>query len=359
MPSTKERFDQIDFRLDRIDEALGLRPPQPKSKFAEFRADLWTKIKAHKGTIIPLTALVLAIPGWFAAAEFKYYLDHKDEDFNNRLDRRISFQLDKSGGISETLRDVKTKVDKADGIITTLGPFVQDIVKHQFEAASKLPEATLRERFPAMQHLLAVANNQQVKVDATTITRLSAKLNVISSNTPNFWPVAAEFINYRSQVSTANFEDLLRPDLPNCIDHDPTPMQVTDASPNKVTIANAYYQDCRFTLDSASDDAKINWILNYKAPALTFKHCLIVYRGGSFSLVVHITNRPSDLQVVGKPQTSILTTWTGDTLYFENCLFNFSLPNSPPKQGQEFTKQLLSKNGPIHEIPLAKPSPHS
>jgi hypothetical protein len=122
MATTKDRLDgidshlgRIDSRLERIDITLGLKPPAAKSAFANFREDLWQKIKTHKGTIISLTAIVIAVVGWFGSGLFKYYLDHRNGGFNasvnGLIDAKLTLPNAKLGELGERLARVEGKLD--------------------------------------------------------------------------------------------------------------------------------------------------------------------------------------------------------------------------------------------------------
>ena len=60
-----------------------------------------------------------------------------------------------------------------------------------------------------------------------------------------------------------------------------TVMEVGPAGELK-KISNAYYENCRFTIDSPVDDERISQLVRTHYPVIEFRYCLIVYRGGEF-----------------------------------------------------------------------------
>jgi hypothetical protein len=348
--SNKDNFDEIFRRLKLVEDALNLQPAVEATK--GFFARKWEWIINHRGTSIIL-AIVLCLVGIFGGGYFKYYLDHKDEQFNTAVDKRIRLELEKPDGVLKALQNIQQIVNKTQTQLDDLSPFIHDVVQHQFESASKLPTATLQERLPAIQHLLATAKDQGVKADAKVLDALTQKLSAANTGAIGFWPTAAEFISYRSQSTITNLQSLLRLDIKDCIDKDPTPMKVIDVSSDRHTMhaSSAYYDDCRLTLDSPRDSAKINDILGRLAAMLTFRHCLIIYRGGPINLIPEKHNRPS--VIIGPDATpQPVTVDFENALRFENCLFSFLVPNVPPAAGQRLTTTLLAENGPNVTFPL-------
>ncbi len=199
MATSKERLDGIDSRLDRVDTTLGLKPPKPKSAFVQFRDHLWQKIKTHKGMIIFIVTISVAVGGWFVSGWFKYHLDHR-YDF---IDGMITKNLGAPGGAKETLANVQQTVNRIDSTLTTLQPFIHDVILHQFENASNLPIATFRERLPALKNLLSVANNQKVKIDPKIVNQMGGKLTQLPTRPVAYWQAAANLVSYRSFNATS------------------------------------------------------------------------------------------------------------------------------------------------------------
>ena len=130
-PTTKQFIDRMGSRLDSIENALEIKQPAPKSALTIFRAHTWEWTVANRSWIIPVAAIVVAIGGWFGSGIFKYWLDHKDDSFNQTVDRRIDRILKAPGGVLATLSDIDRKVDKANTTLDTLQPFIHDVINHQ------------------------------------------------------------------------------------------------------------------------------------------------------------------------------------------------------------------------------------
>ena len=213
--TNKERLEAIEERLSQIEEALGLKPPKPKSAFAQYREHLKQQIKTHWKTALSVIAIVVAVSGWFIGGWFKYYLDHR-YDF---IDGMITANLNTKGGVKDTLVNIQQTVIRMEATLNVLQPYIHDMVQHQFENVSKLPSATLQQRLPAIQHLLAIAKDQGIKADAPSLDALGRNLSTVDTKAASFWPTAAQFISYRSQTLASDLLALARTDLPNCTDH--------------------------------------------------------------------------------------------------------------------------------------------
>jgi hypothetical protein len=301
----------------------------------------------HKGTSLIL-AIILCVVGIVG----KYWLDHKAEWWNADVDARVARVLEKDGGVQRTLQQVSETVNRTQTSLDDLKPFIHDVVTRQFENASKLPATTLQQRLPAVQHLLTVAKDQGFTADRKVLDVLAHKLSTSNRNAPAFWPTATELISYRS-ISTAPF---LPQNLPDCTDHDPQPPVVTDAKSTlvppslTVTFSIMTYKNCRITLDSKKDTDKINWLITHAATSylLNFSHCLVVYRGGQIDLIMAVFNQPLQIRV-GNPNGQPLTMkgkYSGRTVRFEECSYDFSFSSEPPTQGQTLTQSILAQNGP-------------
>jgi hypothetical protein len=361
-PTTKQRFDGIDSRLDRIERALELKPPEPKSAFAQFRGHVWQLIVVNRSWVISVAAILVAIGGWFGSGMFKYWLDHKDDGLNHLIDGRIEAALKAPSGVLATLSEVQRTTNETDTTLKTLQPFIQDVIRHQFEIASKLPAQELGERLPAVKNLLAVARDQDVQIEPKITENLREKLLKIDAKAPDYWPASAQFISYRSQNTVPDTQSLLQPNLPNCTDHDPEGPRIESTNGNQITFSSAYYDNCRLTLDSAKDDAKINSLLLNLTPKIVFRHCLIVYKGGEIGLIIAFNNRPVKIYLPEHPEVDAVpstTPVTGNTLYFNNCLFKLDLNHQPPSGGQKFTQNLLATNGPDFSFTISKSQAHN
>jgi len=121
------------------------------------------------------------------------------------------------------------------------------------------------------------------------------------------------------------------------------PDLLNETDKNKTHMVPAVYKDCRFTLDSPEETARIPNLGEGRSYVLTFRHCQIVYRGGQITL---LTPNPGPLPVTGKSHMrSDVYIITGQTVHLENCLFAFVMNFQPPKEGRWMTEQLLAQSG--------------
>ena len=183
-----------------------------------------------------------------------------------------------------------TTKDKLDTISDRLDKIDGRLAKQTAVSQSSPPLAEFRATLPDLSDALATVSQQKIAIPSSVVSDLRQKVAATDAQAPGYWAAAGELVSYRSQATQ---DALLRANLPNCTDHEPVPMQV-DAT--KTGVHNAYYENCRFALDSASDDAKVNDILIEEAFALDFRHCLIVYRGGDIDLLIEVTNEVSTTQ---------------------------------------------------------------
>jgi hypothetical protein len=165
-------------------------------------------------------------------------------------------------------------------------------------------------------------------VPPEVIEGLRSKLLASDSAGPDFWPTVAEFISYRSLVQSPIpiAHAPARPSgqeayaviatIPNCIDSLPKPGTIKEVlSPHEATQNRGLYENCRFQLDSATQDQTLNAILKTSTPLLTFKNCLIEYHGGEINLILAWDTAPFTMTVVGRgpgdPSKILHTTLSG------------------------------------------------
>ncbi len=348
--SNKERLDAIDSRLDRIDTALGLKPPKPKSAFVQFRDDPWQKIKAHKTTIIPIVAIAVGLGGWFVNGWFRNYLDHR-YDF---VDGMIANNLSKPGGIKETLGNVQDTTTRIESSLETLKPFIHDVILRQFENASKLPIATFQQRLPALKDLLSVAKNQKVKIDPKIVNQMGGKLTELPTRPTDYWQAAANLVSYRSFNTTSWTPQA---NLLNCTDTAPETATITApltsaAGKLELKASMGEYRNCRITLDSPQDGKHLNSLLAGGMASITFYRCVVVYRGGPIALILAWDNHVLDSAAGGKKEASATMSTSGNTVRFMDCIFDFSVQPFPSPQVQRLTEFLLAQNTPNINLPL-------
>jgi len=371
MPTNREVLDDHEKRIKQVEEELGVTPPPPKKGFWARKKE-WLKTNLWISIPLPvITALCILVGG--------YWLNHHKEWWDADVDTRVQSVLEKSGGIKETLNQVRDTVNRTETELKTLEPFIRDIVQHQFDNVATLPSKTLGKRLPAVQHLVAVAKDRGIKGDAPTLDAIGRKLSAVDANVADFWPTAAQFISYRSQTLSSDFQSLISPDLPNCTDHDPTPMEIiVNEEDEKKTkqndtlhlptekskplgkdtsrLVSARYENCRFTLDSPEEAEQIPYVRNRRSFALTFHHCQIIYRGTIRLLTSN--PRPSVLTSKGGKRSDLYG-FIGQRIYFEDCLFLFVINSKPPDEGQRLTEQLLAQSGSRFTVTTSKSAPQS
>jgi outer membrane murein-binding lipoprotein Lpp len=255
-------------------------------------------------------------------------------------------------GMSTDVGTMKTQVATLQSDSGKTNEKIDNLLKEALERAFPNPSTTakkaeIEEDFRHANSLIQLASSENIRLNPRLMADYGKQVSAISEahSVPSLvWPAAATLINYRSKSSISNVEDLQESSLPNCAEHEPVPMQVADVTPMKALINFAYYENCRITLDSPTDDAKINSLVLGAAPGLEFKHCLVIYRGGNVNLVLRLHNLQRTINTISGKQIPV-TFNSEHTLAFSNCLFDFNLDQEPPTQGREFTKGLLASNG--------------
>ena len=190
MASTKEALQDHDRRLQEIENQLGLKPTPPR-KTLKDRLKEWGKanpwIKPALSIIIPIFTVL-----------FAYWLNHHNEWWNRDVAAQVNVVLEKPGGVQATLKYLTETVNRTDEKLKTLEPLIQDVIKHQFENASKLPTGALIQRIPALNNLVAAAKNQNVTVDPKIVTEVGTKLVDASRENAEAWPAVLRWVDYKS-----------------------------------------------------------------------------------------------------------------------------------------------------------------
>lgn len=220
--------------------------------------------------------------------------------------------------------------------------------KIDLKIQASLPQTEFQQTLPDLKTSIKTAREHKTTIPPGTINNLQTKLINTSPSAPDYWPTLSAFISYRSfiAITPSEFSDLTRPGLPNCLDHLPAAGRIISVTKNQLTATNPYYDSCRVTLDSAHDDQVINSIILSVSTSIVFKHCLVVYRGGPVNLIIKLTNFPAAIHTPTMPAQGIPTVVNGNTLFFENCLFELDIMKLPPSPGPEITQALLAENNP-------------
>ena len=129
-------------------------------------------------------------------------------------------------------------------------------------------------------------------------------------------------------------------------------------APDKITVNRALYQNCQITLDSERDDQRINALLLHgESIFITFSHCLVIYRGGRINLNIEWKNLKNVHYALDGEMGKGTVNFSGNTLEFADCLFDFSIPSAPSERSQALTKSLLAQNTNTLTLP-PRPSTH-
>jgi hypothetical protein len=343
--SAKERIDGLENRIGSVEAALNLRPNPGPPKRLMIKS--WEWVINNKGTSLILS-LALCLVSVFGGALYKKHLDHIDSDFNSSVDGRIDTKL---SSVKTKLTEMSDKLTSIDTTLHTLQPFIEDLIKRQMDRAGSLPLSQFRANLPAITHLISAARQQGVTVDPRLIGQVQQKLLTVQPRVLEFWPVSAELLSYRSfNVAPQTTQQLAATNLANCTDSLPKPMRITEViDPHTIKFSRGLYENCRVTLDSAQDNERINLALLGTTPLITFKHCLVIYRGGAVNVVLAWNERPSEIHIEGHAPMSL--SLSGNALEFENCLFVFSVQGVPPPTGQQLTESLLAQNTATLRLP--------
>jgi hypothetical protein len=224
------------------------------------------------------------------------------------------------------------------------------LVISALQSQVSLPQAAFDKALPDIRSTIAAARKDRINAPPAVIEELRSKLLATNSTAHDFWPTLSEFVSYRSALNFTGGTHAFAT-LPNCTDSLPKPMTVKEVlSPTELVTNRGFYQDCRFILDSAEQDQKLNAILKLTTPLLTFKNCLIEYHGGEISLILAWDKEPFSVTIAGSGSQVRLS---GPAIQFEHCLFNFSFQTSPPPHGQRLSTTLLAQDISFVSLPVS------
>lgn len=291
-------------------------------------------------------AIFAGIAAIAAAGTFYVNLSNRSDQKTQQVKKQ--FETDVNALIDAKLTPaVRAVNDHKDEKITELGNQL-----HALDVRIARLEGPLTNRVSSLEH----RTDQQASLAQLVLSDLQRNLNATDRSTPGYWPVAAQFISYRSQVNVVDFQTLSRPDMPNCTDRRPTPMEYRMTSEeerstidetNRVGLDSsrfipAIYENCRFVLDSPQEAERFP--LLGASFNLEFKNCQIIYNGGPIAI---LTPNPRFSTFIGRgPTRSDVFIIRGQGLRFENCLFLFTIKAVPPQEGQQMTHELLAQSGP-------------
>jgi hypothetical protein len=255
--------------------------------------------------------------------------------------------------LKQPIADIRQLQLDVKGIGTKLDTFI-DLEKERLKALSKLQPEQFRRNLPEVGDAINDATRLRIPPAPDVLPSLQRNFLQVGDDAPGFWSAAAEFISYRSFNNSP--WNTKTEKLRNCTDSPPKMGTFQILSPLHANINPAIYESCQLTLDSPQEDAYLNSVLNKGAP-ISFKHCVIVYRGGKIDLVlaVHLRNVPYAVDMPDKPDTAhgTVNIDSENTLTFVECHFMFYLNGTPPQSGQSLTRSLLANNGTTITVPVA------
>jgi hypothetical protein len=331
-PSPTERLNAIEPRLEAVESALGIRPASTGLKrFKELVAKypLWV-------TIFVAVASIMAT---VACTYFPRWTDQGKKDRSEAINRQIEDFLNSAGGVSDKLNSLQITTTDTNATLKTLQPYIQGLVQHQFDAASKLSPQALRGQLPSVAVLIQVARTERIQIPQRASDQLSKNLLRVPDSALGYWPATAELVSFRSQGhgSSGGLS------MPDCTDAPPHPLTVSSVDANGgITGSNQpFYENCRFTIDSPKDNSRFNAFIRGAFPDIEFRHCLIVYRGGSFTLITRLDMDSVPLQSWSGRGKGGALSHHGPTMAFTNCEFDFSVPDRQPPPNAKLLLQAL------------------
>lgn len=315
MPTTKERLELIEERLEILDAALGIKPVEPPSALRQAWGAFKSWLTLHKNGVRWTIGIAVTLAGWFFTANYKIYLDHKNDALNAAVDSRVNGTLSKPGGVAETLEKLSKTVDRIDATQNTLRPFINDVVVHQFENTSKLSVPALSDRLSAVNDLLAVAEDQHLSLDRRAAETVGKNLAHVNKETQAYWPAAGRLIS-------ASFSDS-QPNVSKEVDCFTETIPPQPGSLDLMVYRNLVWTDCTLRLDDLQGFARSyafvelqdNLMSRGKPFEVSLLRVKIIYSGG---------------QPI--PFTKLTAT---------NCAFEFNLPSTPTAKGQVLVEALL------------------
>jgi hypothetical protein len=213
MAPTKGMFDALTTRVSKIEETLAITPAPPKDTIRQKISKTWAKISSHPGISI-IFAAIFCLVSVFGGGYFKYWLDHRHDWINEAIETKFSAK----GGINEKLANLQATANSADTTLKALAPFIQDVVRHQFESASNLSPQSLATKLPAVNNLLTVAKNQAVNIPPALVSKIGTGLVGAVKFNPDAWNAALSFLVYKSE----NFDKATLPVPPPTDNTEPT-----------------------------------------------------------------------------------------------------------------------------------------
>jgi hypothetical protein len=234
-----------------------------------------------------------------------------------------------------------------------LGQIETKLTQLGLQTKVAVPQKEFEANLPDLRKAIVTAREEKVSVSPGVIKDLQNKLVITPDTAPTYWQTAADLVSYGSVITASWLPRATKttsansatwsgfPTLPICIDSQPkiTEKNLVDMLPHgDVTGKFGEYQTCRFEIDSPQEQQRLDGYL-HNVPEIVFYRCLIVYRGGDITLPFDT----SDVFTTTITNTgpSFTVTAQGPAIHFYECVFDFTVRETPPGKGQELIKFAL------------------
>jgi hypothetical protein len=157
-----------------------------------------------------MTGLILIVLGWFAPTWYKDHLDHKNDPFNDAVDKRIDKKLE----------PIITRLNEFDVKLASINGKLDILILDQSAAQPNSDRSAGR-----AARVLNDAQSLGEKIDPDSIR--NAGIKFIEGESPSAWKTALVFLDYRSFLNSpyspdilAKFEPVPGPQKPSDVDVD-------------------------------------------------------------------------------------------------------------------------------------------
>lgn len=252
------------------------------------------------------------------------------------------------GETTTTLTQVKENIQ---GLQKDVSAVKDEVAILKLQIAVSQPIAQFKSHLSELRPSFGLAQRQGSKIPTAIMLDLQSKLRTVGTDAPNYWPVVADFVSYRS-ISTASWAIKT---LPNCRDTkaETTTLNFNTNEAPKLAANILGYHDCRLVLDSTLDGAWLNPLI-VDGKVIIFKRCVVVYNGGSIEIRIELAkNRVVD--AVGQEGHAMKLS-VDNALTFDDCIFEVSVEQSPGEHAKQLTAFLLNQNAGSIALPIRKAS---
>src|SRR2546430_3354213 len=324
-PTNAQRFDAIDGRLDQVETALSLRP---KAKGWLHRR--WEWIINNKGTSIIL-AVILCVVSIVGGAQYKKYLDHSDDPFNDRVDKRIDTKLSPA---TNKLTDLSERMARVEGKLDVLLAQRFIGVSAQYAKRGEIPLAL--KAVDKANAALAEAINSKIKSPPEYFQDAIVTLDDAASRARGRTELSSRLHEFR--LALAQYRSILepRPNFPKDSARFPSGGRVV--SPDMIQKRAIYLLTRGLTLPTGVDLVSDGAVLDGSAiPSGTSLFTPVTnprnLKPSSVTGLILIAPRQVLDRIEWRNVTFVNThiTYNGGPLHLENVLFvkcKFEIPNS-------------------------------